>query len=57
MITLTTARLALAAVGILVWVYGLRVDDPTVRLIGIAFLAASVLLRFAARRGRPPDAP
>jgi len=55
MISLTWVRFALAAIGLIVWGYGYRVDDPTMRWIGIAFLAVAVVLRFAARR-RPPTA-
>jgi hypothetical protein len=55
MISMTWARFALAVVGILVWGYGYRVDDPMIRWIGIAFLAVAVLLRFVPRR-RPPSA-
>ena len=50
MTRLTTAKLALAAIGIIVWGYAVRVDDPRLRLVGIAFLAAAVLLRFLRRR-------
>jgi chromate transport protein ChrA len=40
-------RVVLAAVGIAVWGYGQRIDDPNVRWSGIAVLAVSLLLRFA----------
>ena len=53
--TLTTAKIALALIGLIVWGYGLRVHDPTLRWIGIAFFAAAVLLRLFTRR-RPPAA-
>jgi hypothetical protein len=52
---ITTAKLALAAIGLIVWGYGYRVDDPALRWVGIAFLAAAVLLRFWRPR-RPPAA-
>jgi hypothetical protein len=51
---ITTAKLALAAIGLVVWGYGYRVDDPALRWVGIAFLAAAVLLRFWRGRPRPP---
>jgi hypothetical protein len=50
--TVTWARVAVAAVGILVWSYGARVDDATIRLAGIALLIVALLLRFVPRR--PP---
>ena len=52
---MTTIKLALAAIGLIVWAYGLRVDDPVLRWIGIGFFAAAVLLRLFTRR-RPPAA-
>jgi hypothetical protein len=51
--TLTAVKVGLAAVGLVVWGYGVRVDDPLIRWVGIAFFAAAVLLRFWSRR-RPP---
>jgi hypothetical protein len=47
---LVLARTVLAAMGVVVWGYGYRVDDPTVRLAGIALLAISLLLRFLPAR-------
>jgi tRNA(Met) C34 N-acetyltransferase TmcA len=52
---MTVAKLALAAIGVIVWSYGYRVDDPSLRWVGIAFLAAAALLRFWPRL-RPPAA-
>jgi len=46
-------RVGLAVIGIVVWGYAVRVDDPQLRLIGIVMLAVSLVLRFADRR-RPP---
>ncbi len=54
MTTLTWIRFALAAIGMLVWAYGYRADDATLRWVGIGFLGVAVLLRFAARGRRPP---
>jgi hypothetical protein len=44
------AKVALVVAGILVWAYGVRVDDRTITWIGIAFLVAAFLLRFVRRR-------
>jgi hypothetical protein len=54
-ISLVWARFGLAAVGLLICAYGIRVDDPMIRWIGIGFLAVALLLRFAPR-SRPPSA-
>jgi hypothetical protein len=53
---ITWIRLGVAAIGLLVWVYGYQADDTTVRWVGIALLAVAVLLRFVAPRRRPPEA-
>jgi len=45
----TTIQLAMLVVGLIVWGYGQRVDDPSLRLIGIAFFALAALLRFFRR--------
>ena len=50
-------KLGLAVVGLIVLVWGVRVDDPNVRWIGIGFLAASVLMRFLPKRLREGDYP
>jgi hypothetical protein len=52
----TLTQLGLLTIGLIVWVYGLRADDPTLRWIGIGFFAVATALRFAKRwTGRPPD--
>ena len=38
---------------IVVWAYGVRVDDRTVTWIGTAFLVAAFLLRFFGRKRSP----
>jgi hypothetical protein len=43
-------RLALAIIGIVVWGYGIAQDEPNVRLVGIAVLALSLVLRFTPKR-------
>lgn len=53
---LQTIRLAVAAVGVAVWVYGQQSDNADIRWVGIAMLAIAVLLRFAPRP-RPPAPP
>lgn len=50
-------KLALFAIGVVVWGYGTAADDATLRWIGIAFLAAGVLLRFLPRRLSDEDRP
>ena len=52
---LNGAKLAFAVVGLLIWAYGLRIDDVTVRWLGIAFLLAAFLLRFVRRREPPAE--
>ncbi|HEY0994725.1 MAG TPA: hypothetical protein VGD77_01920 [Gemmatimonadaceae bacterium] len=56
MTAVTQAKLALAVIGVVVWGWAVRVDDARLRLIGIGFMAAAVLLRFlkpgGPRRGR-----
>lgn len=52
--SLVWARFAIAAVGLLLCGYGIRVDDSVTRWVGIGFLAVALLLRFAPR-SRPPS--
>jgi hypothetical protein len=42
----STFQLAFLIMGLIIWGYGQRIDDPTVRLVGIAFFAVSFVLRF-----------
>ncbi len=44
------ARTLLAAIGVVVWGYGYRVDDPQIRLAAIGILAVALLLRFIPKR-------
>ena len=53
----TQIRLALAVIGLLAWGYGQRVDDATIRWVGIGFLAMALLLRFLPKRLRKDDYP
>ena len=41
-----TVKLAVAAVGVAIWVYGYSADNDRIRWIGIAVLAVSLLMRF-----------
>jgi hypothetical protein len=54
----TTFQLAFLIMGLITWGYGQRIDDPTVRLVGIAFFAVAFLMRFfrsSETRHREPD--
>ena len=42
----TTFQLAFLIMGLIIWGYGQRVDDATIRLVGIAFFAVAFVLRF-----------
>ena len=42
----TTFQIAFLVMGLIIWGYGQRIDDPTVRLVGIAFFAVAFMLRF-----------
>lgn len=44
------ARIVVAVAGMVVWAYGAREDLPTARWIGIALIAAALLLRFVGPR-------
>jgi hypothetical protein len=46
----TEIQLALAAVGLVVWGYGVRADDRRLQWIGIAFFAGATVLRFFKKR-------
>ena len=45
----TTIQIAFLVMGLIIWGYGQRIDDPRLRLIGIAFLAVATMLRFFRR--------
>lgn len=47
---LLLARTILGIVGVVLWGYGARVDDPNIRLAAIGILAVVLLLRFVPRR-------
>jgi hypothetical protein len=46
----TMAQLALLFIGLVVWGYGQRVDDPRLRWVGIGCFAAATALRFFKKR-------
>jgi hypothetical protein len=46
----TAVKVALAAIGLGVWAYGYRFDSVETRWVGIAFMAAAVLMRFVGGR-------
>jgi hypothetical protein len=43
-------RTVLTAIGVVVWGWGYRVDDPNIRLAAIGILAVAVLFRFVPKR-------
>jgi hypothetical protein len=53
----TQIKIACALVGVLVWGYGYKVNDPMIRWIGIVFLALAVVLRLLPKRLRDDDYP
>jgi chromate transport protein ChrA len=56
MTAVTITRLAIAAIGIAVWVMGYRLDDDRLRWAGMLFLVVAIVLRFLERsRGRGRD--
>jgi hypothetical protein len=48
--TLLIVRTVLALIGVAVWGWGYRTDDPQVRLAGMAILLVTLLLRFVPKR-------
>ena len=47
---ITMAKIACAIVGFAIFAYGARIENATVRWVGIAFVVAAFLLRFVKRR-------
>lgn len=45
-----TMRLAIAAVGVAIWVYGYREANDRIRWVGIAVIAVAVIMRFLTPR-------
>ena len=54
--TLARLKLALVVIALIIWVWGYRVDDSFLRVVGIVVLLIAFLLRFVGRRARPPAA-
>ena len=50
MTTFLWIRTALALLGVAVWGWGYRVDDPQIRLVGMGILLVTLLLRFVPKR-------
>jgi hypothetical protein len=50
MSALTQLKLGLALIGLILFGYGLRVDDSRLRWIGVLFLALAAVLRFVRPR-------
>jgi hypothetical protein len=53
----TTIQLVLLVIGLVVWGYGQRVDDPSLRLVGIVLFALATMLRFFRRSGTKAEEP
>jgi hypothetical protein len=45
----TSARLVLAAAGLVVWGIGIRAEDSVLQYVGIGLLVVAVVLRFVRR--------
>ena len=54
---LSIARAALAAIGVIVWGYGYRTENARARLVAIAILAVTLLLRYLPARWVDDDRP
>jgi hypothetical protein len=53
----TTIQLVLLVIGLIVWGYGQRIDDPSLRLVGIALFALATMLRFFRQSGTHHEEP
>ena len=54
MTRLLQVRIGIAVIGVIVWGYGVRFDEPVTRMVGIGLFLLALLLRFAARRAALP---
>lgn len=56
MSTLTKIKLGLTLIGLILFAYGVRMDDALIRSIGIGFVAAGWVMRFIRPKGNaaPP---
>ena len=50
--SLTSAKLILAAAGLVVWGYGVQAENPVMSWLGIAMLAIAAAMRFYRPRSR-----
>ena len=57
MTRLIITRIVVTLIGIAVWGYGQRTEQPQVRIVGMAILAVALLLRFAPKRWFGDDQP
>lgn len=57
MTTVTQLKLGLAIMGLVVFAWGIRVDQSRLRAIGIAFVAVSWVLRFVKTQTREEQRP
>lgn len=57
MSTLTKVKLGLTLIGLILFAYGARMDDATIRAIGIGFVAVAWVMRFVKRRQEQPPEP
>jgi chromate transport protein ChrA len=57
MTRLIITRIVVTLVGIAVWGYGQRTEQPQVRIVGMAILAVALLMRFAPKRWFGDDQP
>jgi chromate transport protein ChrA len=57
MTRLIITRIVVSLIGIAVWGYGQRTDQPQVRIVGMVILAVALLMRFAPKRWFGVDEP
>jgi chromate transport protein ChrA len=57
MTRLLITRIVITLIGVAVWGYGQRMEQPQVRIVGMVILAIALLLRFAPRRWFGADEP
>jgi len=55
--TLTKVKLGLTIIGLILFFYGVRVDDARLRMIAIGFVAVASLMRFLRRERRVEPEP
>jgi hypothetical protein len=50
-------RIILGAIGVAIWGYGYRIDDPNIRLAGMIVLVVVLLMRWVPKRWLGHDEP